>query len=470
MKLKHLATICALAVHSANTFAHLPDLIDVYQQALANDAVFKKAYSDYMATKENLPQALSSLLPNISLQGNIGYYNVQNASGIIVTIGSSSFNYRQRSYTLSVTQPILNWPLWKSLSQASYVVKQALAAYDDAAQDLIIRTSTSYFSVLQAEDNLKFTKSQLRANGRSLDQAKQRFKVGLDAITSVYEAQAAYDSSRSLVIAAQNNLTNQYESLRLLTNHTYSNLAPLKRTHVPLVRPEPQNIDKWTQTAIQQNFSLKSAQFAVLAAKEKIEVENSGHLPTLSFNASYNKTDNNASNSFVNVNRQTGIAQFDLKFPIYQGGLVVSKTRQAAYNHQSAQETFESSYRSMIVNTRVAYNTIIDGISRIQADRQAVKSAQNSLDSTDAQFKVGTRTMVDVVTSQKNLFQAQTQLASDQYSYIVASLNLKYLAGTLSVSDLQEINHWLRTNRAYGKPTKQRIQRHHISKTTKSSA
>lgn len=468
MKSKFLA-IAVTAVSISTTSYALPDLVDIYQQALDNDATFKQAYSKYMSTREALPQAQAAILPNISFNDNLTYIDYESKASFV---GEIKDEYHQRNYTLSLTQPLFNWALWKGVQQASYTVKQALAAYDDAAQDLIIRTATAYFAVLQAKDNVKFSKSQLRANGRSLEQAKQRFKVGLDAITSVYEAQAAYDSSNSVVITSQNNLTNQYEKLRLLTNHTYQGLAPLKSANIPLVKPEPQNIDSWTDKALKQNYNLQSAHYGVLAAKENIGAKNAGHLPTLSLNAGINHTDAKSSVSFLRQDNTITSAKFTLNLPIYQGGLVVSQTRQASFDYQSTREVYENAYRSAIVQTRIAYNTIIDGISTIRADRQAVKSGENSLESTDAQFKVGTRTMVDVVAAQRNLFRVQTQLASDQYSYILAILQLKYQAGTLSVSDLQEINTWLKTSRPYGKPTKPRIHRQvaQVSKPTSSKA
>ena len=436
----------------------LPDLLDIYQQALANDPSFKQAYSSYMSAKEVVPQAMAALRSTISVNANWSDIHYDATSGNPL-VGDQKDNYTTKDYTVSLMQPVFNIAAWAGLKQANNSAKQALATFDDAVQQLLIRTAQGYFAVLQAKDNLKFSRSQLEANGRSLEQARQRFKVGLDAITSVYEAQAAYDSSRSLLIVAKNNLHNQFENLRILTNHTYQGLAPLRRANVPLVRPEPQNIDSWTDKALQQNYLLKAAKFGMSATKNSISVNNAGHLPTLNFGATYNYQRSDSGILFLQGKSTTAAAKLSLNVPIYQGGLVVSKTRQAAYNYQASRENYEGAYRQTIVNTRVAYNNIVNGISTIEADRQAVKSAQNSLESTNAQFKVGTRTMVDVVNAQKNLFQAQTQLATDQYSYILALLQLKYQAGTLSVNDLQEINHWLATKRRYARPIPPRISR-----------
>jgi outer membrane protein len=453
-----------LFAYNVSSYA-LPDLLDVYQQALANDPTFKQAYGTYMSDKEAVPQAISAILPNLSAQSSYSLINVDAHQNTIVAGGATlgytvQSYYNNRSYTVNLKQPVLNFQYWHNISQANYSARSALATYNSAAQSLMQRTSSAYFAVLKAKDDVKYNLSQLRANGRSLEQAKQRFKVGLDAITSVYEAQAAYDSSRSLVIQAKNNLTNQYENLRLLTNHTYQGLAPLKGAHVPLIKPEPVNIDDWTDRALHQNYALKAAQYTAFASKENIKSQNSGHMPYMDLSLTFNHSDTRSGFVPLKSKTNTGTAALTLNLPVYQGGLVVSKTRQASYQYQANRAAYEKTYRTTIVDTRKAFNNIIDGISKIQADRQAVKSAQNSLESTDAQFKVGTRTMVDVVTSQKNLFQAQTTLATDQYSYILAILQLKYQAGTLSVDDLQEINTWLQTKRSYGPELKAKVTRH----------
>lgn len=452
-----LLVIAAISLQPLSVNA-APDLLTIYRQAVYSDPIFKQAYNQYMSTSEAVPQAMAALLPNIA---GTGYYNRINSdtTNSASPLFGGSETYNQWNYTLTLNQPIFNIAAWITEKQATITRRQALATYNAAAQDLILRTAAAYFDVLKAEDNLTFSKSKKRANGRQLDQAQQRFKVGLDAITSVYEAQAAFDASTAEVISAQNNVTNQYEELRNLTNRTYRAISPLNRDQVPLVQPKPTNIDSWVSTALNQNYQLIAARFANDAARANIKVKNAGHLPVLSFSGTYAETNSNgdlAPFASDSTNASMGV---NLSFPIFQGGLVESQTRQAVYDFQNIRQVYEQTYRATIVNTRISYNTIIDGISKIKADRQAVKSAQNSAESTEAQFKVGTRTMVDVVTAQQQLFQAQTTLANDQYNFIINLLQLKRLAGTLSADDLIKINHWLEGGKKYHAPAK---KDHHI--------
>lgn len=251
------------------------------------------------------------------------------------------------------------------------------------------------------------------------------------------------------VISARNNQINQNENLRKLTNHVYEYLAPLRDSRIPLIKPEPDNVNEWIDLGLNQNYNLFAAKYNLLSARENIKAQAAGNWPTLTIQGNSGQTHNSAGNgSFFIPSRQSNSnVALALNFPAFQGGLVQSQTRQAQFDFQSASEQLERTYRDVEVNSRIAFNTIIDGISKVKADRQTVISTQNSLESTEAQFQVGTRTMVDVVNAQQRLFEAQRQLASDQYDLINALLNLKYLAGTLNANDIEEVNAWLATTR-----------------------
>lgn len=426
------------------------DLMDVYRQALDNDPTFKEAYSSFMSNAESVPQAMAALKPQLSASGSASRNSIRVQAG---GFGGQQ-NYNSNSWQVIATQPIFNYQSWAAVQQAKAAVKSAHATFNSAAQDLIIRTASAYLDVLFAKDTLSFAEAKLRANKRQLDQANQRFEVGLDAITSVYEAKAAYDQSVAEVISAKNNQVNQRENLRKLTNHVYESLAPLRNSTVPLIKPEPENVNEWISTAINQNYALLSSKYALQAARENVKSVNAGNWPVLSLQGQKTRTFNSGGqvNVFVPSAQETSSIAVQMNVPLYQGGLVKSQTKQAQYDFQVSSEQLEQVYRDITVNSKIAYNTIIDGISKVKADRQTVISQRNSLESTEAQFQVGTRTMVDVVNAQQRLFLAQNELARDQYNFIRAILNLKFLAGTLNVNDIEEINSWLKTDRINGLP------------------
>ena len=436
---------CLLLIIMSCSCAFATDLMDIYGQALENDPNFKKAYSTYLSNSEGVPQAFAALYPQVNLSGTAGRTQIS-----VIGVGDSIRDtYNSETWQLTASQAVFNYKAWSQVQQAKASVKAAQASFNDAAQDLILRTAKAYFSVLLAEDTLSFAEAKKRANSRQLNEAKQRFLVGVVAITSVYEAKAGFDQSVAQVIAAQNDVTNQKENLRKLTNHVYDSLAPLRDNRIPLIKPEPNNVDEWIDTGLKQNYKYYASKYSLQAARDNIKVQSSGNWPVLAVQGSqvgvYNNID--TSSYFLPQQQIVNNVALAVTFPVYQGGLTASKTRQAQYDFQSASENLEQVYRDIQVNSRIAFNTIIDGISKVLADRQTIISQSKSLESTEAQFDVGTRTMVDVVNAQRRLFEAQTQLAQDQYNLINAILNLKYLAGSLNVQDLEEINAWLRTTR-----------------------
>ncbi|MDP3561424.1 MAG: TolC family outer membrane protein [Legionellaceae bacterium] len=466
-RLKIVRKSClVLMMHTLTSSAFSADLMDVYHQSLDNDPTFKAAYSNFLAQSEQLPQAWAALLPHIGISALAGR-NSQYVSSSLIEVNQ---NYNMNLWRINASQTVFNYQAWEKVKEASASVKAALAIFNDAAQNLIARTAQSYTKLLLAKDTVNFAEAKKRANKRQYDQAQQRYNVGLDAITSVYEAQAAYDQSVAEVIGAQNNLTNANQELSKLTNHLYEDVASLRNNTIPLINPEPNNVDEWVTVGLKQNYNLYAAKYRLQSAREAIKASAAGNWPVFAIQGNTQDTHQSPAQSgslpagerptpaniissgvinniFVPREQRVSNIAIAMNMPIFQGGLVASQTRQAEYNFQTSSQQLEKIYRDVIVHSNIAFNTITDGISKVKADRRTVQAQQNSLNSVSAQYEVGTRTMTDVVMAQQHLFQAQEQLAADQYSLINAILNLKYLAGTLNVSDLEEINAWLNTKR-----------------------
>lgn len=439
--------LCIIGL-SASTQVFATDLMDIYHQALDNDPQFKVAYNTYMSSAEAIPQAKSALYPQVLLGGETGRF----FNGIKTRVLTDNSYFGSNVWQVTASQAIFNYQAWAKIAQAKASVKAAQANFNDAAQQLILRTARAYFNVLFAKDTLDFAEAKKRANKRQLDQATQRFDVGIDTITSVYEAKAAYDQSTATVISARNNQITQNENLRKLTNHVYETIAPLRNSKIPLIKPEPNDAALWIDTGLKQNYNLLAAKYGLEIARENVKALSAGNWPVFSIQSNTTQTHNaiKDSNIIVPAKQTTSNIALAMNFPIVQGGLVQSQTRQAQYDFQASSEKLEQAYRDVVVNSRIAFNTITDGISKVTADRQTIISQQNSLDSTQAQFEAGTRTMVDVVNAQQRLFEAQEELARDQYNLIHSVLNLKYLAGSLNVADLELINSWLETTRIKG--------------------
>lgn len=427
------ATTLLVAMQGAQAVS----LKQVYREALNNDPTFQEAMAQRLSSHENLPQAISGLLPFINLEGNVRDERFEAFISPTRTITKAGAH----NYVLSLSQPVFNYANIARVRQADALVKQADANFIAAQHDLIIRVAARYFTVLAAEDTYRFTQAERRANFRQLDQAKQRFKVGLDAITSVYDAQAAYDAVVANEITARNNIKNALEQLREITGVYHRKLQPI-RERIPLIRPNPANSEEWVHTAMHQNYLIQSARYAMEAAKKNIQANFAGHFPQVNVIANY------INNSIPRVgfgtsNTETSNVGLELTFPIFQGGLISSQTRQARFDCQATAAAYERTMREQVSNARQAYNNVIAGIRNIQANRQAIVSALSSVESSEAAMKVGTRTIVDVLDAQQSLFDAQRNHANAQYEYINNMLALKQAAGILSFDDIRKINRWL---------------------------
>jgi outer membrane protein len=323
-------------------------------------------------------------------------------------------------------------------------VAQATANFGSAKQGLLLRVAEAYFQVLGAEDNLNFTRAEQKAIAEQLKQAKQRFKVGLTAITDVHEAQARYDQSVAQSIAAENRLAVSRESLREITGQYFSVLAPLSKQS-PLIAPDPQNIEQWVNTAKDKSLPLLAAEQAMRIAREEIARNRAGHYPTLDLVASQSHTETDGGAFVTFTGKQTDDTRIgvQLNLPLYQGGLVSSQTRQAAYKYQQARELYEQQQRATERQTRNAYLNVLANISQVKAFRQALQSTRTALEATEAGYQVGTRTAVDVLNARREVFRAERDYAQARYAYILETLRLKQAAGTLGEQDLAAINRWL---------------------------
>jgi outer membrane protein len=444
--------VCAAATFAASAPAYAADLWDVYQLALNNDPTFAQAQANYQAALENKPIARAGYLPNVILTGQ---REVTKSSGNVplgydpntntYVEGNGSFRSYTTSYTAQLTQPIFNWTAWETIEQADASVAQAQAQFVAAQQDLIVRTATAYFNVITARDTLAADHAATKANEKQLDQAKAKYKVGMSAITDVQNAQAAYDQSVATEIAAQQQVINAEESLRAITGQPVGVLQePV--TGMPLRTPDPDNTQKWVDTALQQNPNLMAAQAAVNVASSNVSIKRSGHYPTLNLVLSHNGNNNNQVSNilgtqFGELTDITGnTAMLQLNVPIFSGGGVTAQVTQAERQYDATVDQANLVTRQTVQQARTAYLGVLTGISQVRALQQSVTSNKTSLQAMETGMQVGTRTIVDVLLARQNLVTAETNYAQSRDNYLTSLLQLKQAAGILSPQDLKQIN------------------------------
>ena len=416
--------------------ANATDLMQTYELARTGDPQLAAAESNRLANKEGAVQARAALLPQVN-----GSASLSRTRNELDAVPGSSTN-TSRSYGVTVNQSVLDFSRYSTL-RGERALSQA-ADYDlEAANDsLITRTSAAYFNVLVAIETLAAAEAQQTALQKQFDYAQKRLDVGLAPITDVHEARAQYDSARASVITSRNALKDAYEALTEITGQPINNLKALPDDFRPVL-PADYDAEGWVNTAVSTNPSLKSLEYQVQSAEAGVSTARAGHLPTLSLGGSWGKDAAWGDSTGINGDGTGTTIGLTLSVPIFSGGATQSRVREALANRDALQDGYEQQKRAIVRNTRNAYQTLEAGISEIEARRLALVSAKAAYEASQVGLEVGTRTVLDVLINQQNLFQAQQAYALAKYNYLQNRLLLDQAAGTLDAADVQDVNRLL---------------------------
>lgn len=443
-------TLISLMLGFGMTTPVLADsLLEVYQQALANDPVVNRAKAQRDAAYQGIPLSRAALLPQVS--GSLGYSKSSRETTQTIQVdnddGTTGFNIvnvdidsNSTSYGIDLNMSLYDHSNWLGLDRAELTAEQSDATYAAATQELIVRTVTAYLNVLRAQDNLNFVQAEKRAIERQLEQTKQRFEVGLTAITDVHEAQANYDSTVAQEIVAENQIEMAREALRVITGKYHDRLYVLNTERFTATAPTPERVDGWLSIAENANLTLLAQRLALDVAKMDIDIATAGHYPTVGLSASYGASKGTTESPFFRNSTPFFDSQsigVSVNVPIYQGGSVSAQADRARDLYVSSSQDLELAYRQTVQSVRSSFNDVKASISTIRALEQAVVSAESALKATEAGFDVGTRTIVDVLNSTRNLFNARANLSGARYDFIQAMVTLKQAAGNLKAEDIE---------------------------------
>jgi outer membrane protein len=422
-------------------------LLDIYELALKNDAQLQADIAAYEAGLEFRGINRAGLLPQINATANYADSDEDITSNLppTTTITSDS---KTTGWEISLTQPLFNMASWYTYKQGARLSEQAEAQYGAAQQSLIVRVAQAYFNVLRAIDTLEATIAEENALSHQLEQTRQRFEVGLTAITEVHEAQAAYDSATAATLEARGNLNINFEALEVLTGQPHDQIAPLA-PQFPVVEPVPADRHEWVQFSLKNNYALRAAKLGAEAASQVAKAARSNHLPTVTASLSYsdyNREGNNFQQGEFDTDTEGSSVGVSVNVPIFSGGGVSSRRRQAYAEATQAQEQFNSTQRNVIQSTRALHLSVETGVARVQARKQAIVSSQSALEATQSGYEVGTRNLVEVLQSQRQLYQARRDYATALYDYIINTIQLREAAGMLTPADVQEVDKWLQDN------------------------
>ena len=435
-------TLAALFAASAafSSMAGAEDLLQVFRDARSYDAQYGAARYALQAGLEKLPQGRSLILPTLGLTSGLTRTNLDIDGRGSNPAPSTTRTFNTGTYQLTFTQPLFRPQNWVQYDQAEFQVRQAEAIFGQAAQDLVVRSAQAYFDVLSAEDTLALVRAQKAAISEQLAQAKRNFEVGTATITDTHEAQARYDLNTAQEISAMNDLEVKQRTLQQVTGKAYDKLKAL-RSDVKLSPPNPSNMQNWVEIAEKQSFTVQIQEAASEIAGLEIKRARLANYPTVDLVANIGQTNQTGSTISATGSLITPSAiGLQVSVPLYQGGLLSSREREASANFEKSKQDLENARRSSALSSRQSYLGVINGIAQFAALEAALVSSQSALDSNKLGYEVGVRINIDVLNAQQQLFSTRRDLATARYNTITNYLRLKAAAGSLREEDLDEVN------------------------------
>ncbi|MDR1163838.1 MAG: TolC family outer membrane protein [Candidatus Accumulibacter sp.] len=413
------------------------DLMQVYREALVNDPQYAAARAAAEAGREKLPQGLAGLLPTIGLAGTVSsndnYYRVDRAP-------QTNSNFGAHTYTVTLSQPLFRWQNFVQYAQAKYQVAQSEAVFAQASQDLILRVAQAYFDVLNAQENLKAIRTNKEAIAHQLEQAKKNFEAGIVTVTDSQEAQSRFDLAVAQELAAENDLDVKRYALRTIVGKEMGELNRLKSSAV-LNPPQPARMDSWVDAARTDSYLVQAQQAAYEAADREVERIRAGHYPTVDVVGSYGRARSYAGISAANLlESEIGNIGVQINIPIFQGGYVNSKTREAFAARTASGAALEGAKRAAELDARQSFLGVVNGLAQVRALRAALKSSARALESNKLAYEIGVRINIDVLNAENQVYMARRDLNKLSFDALLAQLKLKASVGALGEEDLEQIN------------------------------
>ncbi|MBC6414474.1 MAG: TolC family outer membrane protein [Chromatiales bacterium] len=416
-------------------------LLELYELATEHDMRYQASVANFEANSLEPNISRAQLLPSVSFRTNRTKVNDQKVRGVTFE-GGGNFSYQRRNMTLSLDQSIFNRKYYIELAQSRSRAQRAQLELQSAQHDLMQRMVETYFTVLDSQTQLEFTRAKKEAVQRQLEQARARFDVGLATISDVKEAEASYDLTVANEISDETELSVNLSKLQVIINEHVWALKTISED-TPIVHPEPKNINAWVGTATEQNLELLAQKLTVNISEDEVKRQRANYFPTLDAYVRRNENETFGNIPTENTVRGTELG-IELQIPLFSGGENYYRTKQASQFALENRKQLEETHRMIKQQAQESYLNVLASISRTQALARAVESAQSAYEANEIGFSVGTRSSVDVLLAVEELFAAKRDYITARHRYVVDLINLKRVAGILSATDIQQIDQWLR--------------------------
>lgn len=434
----------SLGLMSVSVFADT--LLDVYRKAQARDPAYRGAIYALQAARERVPQARAGLLPSLNMVGangkQSGHVSFSDAPYLDRKVNSWNWN-------LQLTQPLWRATSWAALNQAEQQELLAQEQFQQSEQELILRTAQAYLDVLVVQEAERVTRLQVDAVAQQLGLARRNFEVGTATVTDVHEAQSRLDLSRAQTVAARSEVDNKRAELARLLGDPVERFARLRDNgNLPGLHPEV--VQSWVDSAREHSLQVRIAQAALDVADREIEKNQAAHSPSLDFTAGYGRNFSSGSISSpadIATRYRGGQVGFNLTIPLYTGGSVQARVREAIALKDKAKEDLEAARRDAVTRARQAFSGVVNGLAQIEALASAIFSSKSAVDANKIGYRIGTRINIDVLNAEQQLYAAQRDWHKARVETLMQGLRLKAANATLAETDLHAINELLELDR-----------------------
>lgn len=430
----------ALIFHPA--VAQGENLIQLYKLAIDKDPQYKGAAFERMAQQEGLKQALAAFYPNVDFESNITETRQDVISSQNAVFAGGASTYTSTTFGPTLTMPLFRFSLFAQLHQKKQISKQADVDFELAKHDLMIRLAKAYVAAQTAADNVAYVKEEKKDVEAFVARADERYKSGLAPNTDLYDAKARLASVEANLVKSEDEYQNALQALATMTGTPVLSVERFT-DEIPLKMPDPSGVEEWTNAALAKSLQLKSRQFATETARQEINVQKSGHLPTLNMVGQFNQNNMGGSLYGGGATVDTGDVAFNIDVPLFDGLATRSKTREAKYRYMESLQALEEQKRDVILQVNTAFSGVKTAISRAAALKNSIEAQTELYNAKDLGYKSGVYTSLAVLDAARDLYLYRRDLSLTRYDYILSTLELKKAAGTLSEDDLIVINSWL---------------------------
>ncbi len=439
-----IALAVALVCSAFYTPAWSLDLLQAYQAAMEQDASIRATRAATDARRERLPQARAQLLPNLSASASRNHNDLERTTpNFLGNPVTTNTRYGSSSEALTLRQPIFRKYQMADYRQAQAQVDDANAILERELQNVAVRVSGAYFEALLTAEQLALVLAQKTAYSTQLDAARKRLAAGAGTRTDIDEAQAALDLNLAQELEARQNVEFTRRQLQTLVNRPIERLAALDAQKMQLVPPAPNRVEDWIARAEDGSPEMHSLKAQLEAARHEVEKAQAGHYPTLDAVAQWSRSDSDTVTSVNNryTNKAIGL---QLNIPIFAGGYVNSLVRQALAEQERVGQTLEGLRRDLGVRVHREFRGVTEGVLRVQALEQAVRSMEQVVLSNRRSYQAGSRTLVDTLNAEQQKVSAQRDLAQARFVYLMSRVRLQALAGGPKTEVIAQVNGWLK--------------------------